>query len=132
MKIRYLLALLLASTIMGCGKDEDENGTVCLQVISPGIAVYVFDKETNSPISCNSSVVIGDGSYTETITEVSLQDGDGNCVDEGPLEGAFERAGSYTVIVSKEGYQDFIATDVNVIEDVCGVITLSIEAHLSK
>lgn len=134
MKLNYFLVFFVALNIFGCGAENDTElgGFDCVTATYPGIAVYVFDQETGSPISCGATVVIGNGSYTETVTEVNLYDGfEGNCINFGALEGMVGK-GSYTVIVSKVGYQDYVATDVEVVEGSCGVITTDVEVYLSK
>lgn len=152
MKLSSYLILLVLLSVVGCGgknspfEIEEEDSELleteevevdadydnCTDDWRAGIKVYVFDKETEEPISCGSSIIIGDGDYTETVTETNLFDGDLNCDSRGPLEGAHERRGIYTVIVSKLGYQDAIFTDVEVTRTICHVNTVDIEAYLSK
>ena len=126
---------LLVIGLSGCGgddKEKDSESVVCTQEIKNGISVFVFDAETNTPISCDSMVEINEGSYSEMITDVNLSDGEGNCLDTGPLQGAAERAGDYMVTVSKAGYQDYIDTNVVVSEGVCGVIPVELEVYLER
>ena len=54
------------------------------------------------------------------------------CSDDGmPIFAVLERPGTYTVVVSKPGYQDFRIDNVVVARDVCHVITVAIDARLS-
>ena len=135
MKLNSVLLSALVLGLSACGgddKEKDAESVVCTQEQSPGISVTVFDAETNLPISCGATVVINDGNYLETVTEVNLNDSDGNCLDEGPLQGAIERTGDYMVTVSQTGYQDFIDTNVMVSEGVCGVVPVEIKVSLSR
>ena len=48
------------------------------------------------------------------------------------LRGAYERAGSYSVLVLKDGYVPWSRSGVRVFEDKCHVITVSLEARLER
>jgi hypothetical protein len=48
------------------------------------------------------------------------------------LSAARERVGTYSVVVSKPGYQDFIATNLVVTANICHVNTVSIDARMIR
>ena len=131
MKFKFGYILMAGMVLTGCSGDDIRDGILCPAVVKPGIEVFVFDAETRGAISCGSVVTIEDGDFSETIVDVNRFDGSGNCDDEGPLQGAFEREGSYTVTVSKEGYEDYVDSSVEVESDVCGVITVEIGVYLT-
>jgi hypothetical protein len=134
-KSKCILNFILSLFLVGCSDGSDinpkEDEITCTTSFEPGISVQVFDQETGLPIACGASLTIGDGDFAETIIEVNSSDIDG-CVNSGALQGAFEREGFYSLIVSKLGYIDHTASDIEVTSNECHVNTVSMQVYLTK
>lgn len=117
-KIFLLLActpFLLATTC-----EDDIN---CTQEARAGLNITVKDAVTDEFLTSGVTVIAQDGSYTETLENFPN--------DETALfVGAWERAGSYTVTVSKEGYQTYTSEIIVVTADICHVIPQQITVDL--
>ncbi len=110
--------LLLAST---CNNDDDET-IFCTTEAVPAINVLVRLGASTTPTSEGVTVVANSGSFTETLQTQSAID---------PLfVGAYERQGTYTVTVSKEGYQTYTSAPFTVSRDECHVITKQLTVAL--
>lgn len=111
-KIFLLLActpFLLATT---CERDDE---TYCTQEAKAGLNITVKDAVTNEFLSSGVTVIAQDGSYTETLEAFPQS-------DIPVFIGAFEREGTYTFTVSKEGYQTYTSELVILTADICHVI----------
>ena len=129
MRIRVLPLLLLVSA---CGTVEEEvvqvmpaPNVVCTMEARPGITVQTLDKRTGDVLKGPTVLILKDGLYADTVR-----------ASTGPLpaptniSGAYERPGTYTVIVRHAGYRDFVKSGVTVTKDVCHVIPVEIIAQL--
>jgi len=111
-KIFLVLAcmpFLLATTC-----DEDDQ-IICTQEAKAGLNITVKDAVTNENLSNGVSVTAQDGNYIETLEAFT---GDATTV----FIGAWERQGTYIVTVSKQGYQTFTSSPIQVSADECHVI----------
>lgn len=111
-KIILVLAcmpFLLATTC------DDDDQIICTQEAKAGLNITVKDAVSNEILSTGVSVVAQDGMYTETLEALA---GDNQTV----FIGAWERQGTYIVTVSKEGYQTFTSSSIQVTADECHVI----------
>ncbi|MEO5580406.1 MAG: PEGA domain-containing protein [Gemmatimonadaceae bacterium] len=68
-----------------------------------------------------------DGSFTSVDTHPG-----GGALDDVLLSLAYERAGTYTVTVTKPGYREWRRTGVQVGRDECHVITVPLTARLQQ
>lgn len=104
-----IIPFLLATTC------DDEDDVYCTQEAKAGLNITVKDAVTNEFLSSGVTVFVQDGSYTETL-EAFTQN------DIPVFIGAFERVGTYTFTVSKEGYQTYTSELVILTADICHVI----------
>ena len=112
-----------------CGGDsvnDPDQGIVCTTELRPAIMVNVLDEATGAPASCGAQALITASGYSETVQNPA---GPG-CVSTLLLSGAVERAGIYTVAVSKPGYRDAVLGPVAVLADICHVQTVTLTARL--
>ena len=119
-KIFLLLActpFLLATT---CDDDDD---IYCTQEAKAGLNFTVKDAVTDEVLSTGVTVVAQDGTYTETLELFPNS-------DIAVFIGAWERVGTYTVTVSKEGYQTYTLELIVVTADVCHVIPQLVTVNL--
>ena len=105
-----------------------------LPVIPPkAIQVTVFDADTQTAIGCGASAVVSNGIDSGTLSseEEPYCSDDHVLVNEWGLDGWGEDAGTYSVTVSKEGYEDYVETDIVVTSDgPCATNTVLIQAQL--
>ena len=129
MKSKLIITLSIISFVLfGCKEKLTGDGdtVVCTTQAVPAIVIEVFDKQTGEAISCGATAIITDGSFSETVENI---DND-NCSDQSTLQGAHEREGVYDIIVSKENYQDWTASSVEVSASVCHVNTITLQVYL--
>ena len=108
---------LLATT---CEEDDE---IYCTQEAKAGLNITVKDAVTGDFLSSGVTVIAQDGSYTETLEQFPNE--------EVPVFiGAWGRAGTYIVTVSKEGYQTFTSEPIVVTADICHVIPQQVTVAL--
>ena len=113
-KIILFLACMPFLLITSCNNDDDD-AIVCTLEAKAGFNITVKDATTNAVLSDGVTVTAQDGTYTETLEQLPN--------NEIPVFiGAWERAGTYVITVSKEGYQTFTSEPIVVTADVCHVI----------
>ena len=124
--LRLVLAAPLVLAAAGC--DLLFDPTMCTLEARPGITVAIVDSVTGTSAVRGSRTVARSGAFEhlsiagddpawDGITLVSL---------------ATERPGTYTVTVSKDGYRDWIKTNVKVVDGECHVETVSLTAKLQR
>ena len=111
MKEPFAIALA-AVLVTGCWGQE----LVCPQILTPGVAVEVRDAFDNSTIASGSKLVAQAGAYADSM---SLPVGQPE-LNTAHLTGAYQ-PGTYTLTVTKTGYQPWIQTNVIVTAARCGV-----------
>jgi hypothetical protein len=90
------------------------------------LQISVRDARTGLPAANNVVATAQDINFIDTLRTFPF----GNPDSALTLHGVYERAGVYTVILRKVGYQDWIRTDVIVNRDECHVITVQLDARL--
>lgn len=127
-----LVPAAAACVLLGLQASGCSDGPVfCTAELVPGIAIKIVDAETGAAAACGASAWLVSGSWSE------LLDDAWNCSAPDSLqspwiEGAFERAGSYTVLVLKDGYVPWSRTGVRVSGYDCHVQTVNLEARLVR
>jgi len=124
MQRRFAGLFCAALYLSGCGGDSADQGVACTLELRPGIAIEVLDA-AGAAASCGAQAVITASGYSETARNPSVP-----CDDTLRLSGAFERAGTYNVTVSKPGFQPVVFSNVVVTADVCHVVTVNLTAQL--
>ena len=132
MKINKLQIFLVFFIVMlsACKEETTSDGDtiVCTASIDPAIRIQVLDKETGFAISCGAKAVISEGDFSEEVENPAGE----NCNDSQMLIGADERSGTYDLMVSKEGYLDWYATNIQVSANLCHVNTVTVQAYMEK
>lgn len=116
---RRSLLVLGAVSLAACG--ETLEPIACTEQFVYGLNVTVVDALTGAQRAEGSTLTLREGSWEEVVTEVF-----GN----NTLSAAGERAGTYVVTVTRDGYQSWIETEVTVNEDECHVIPVALLAQL--
>lgn len=121
--MKNLFAILLLLICFSCSSDDSINGdrVICTTELVAGIKITV-----NGPtdqFSVEGVVVkVQDGDYIETLESFG---------DTNDFFGAYERKGSYTITVTKQGFQTYTSVNPVIVEaDLCHVITESREITL--
>lgn len=121
-----LAAALTMSTLSACRlSDIFDGGRVCTTEFRHGISVHVTDSVTGAPAAGGAKLVVRDGTYADSMV-----------VSENPayvqdwMAGAGERAGTYTVTITKPGYRPWSRAGVVVTRDECHVKGVLLEAKL--
>ena len=133
-KIAAISALLIASMTAGCilpapFEPGQRNGpTLCTTDYRPGIVVAIYDADTGEPAANQVVGYATDGAYADTLMPHGFT-GDGKAVS---LQGAHERPGTYSVLLKKSGYTDWLIEGVFVEAGECHVKTVSLEARLER
>ena len=123
MRLTTTALFLLAAATGGCSSG---TGPICTADYRPGLTIEVRDAKTNVPIAAASTIVIRDGSYVETLG-ITVEGG-GNSLSK---SGAYERAGTYSVEVSRAGYASLTLSGIVVTRDECHVIGRVVAAALT-
>jgi hypothetical protein len=122
-KIILLLVPLTLLLSTGCDKN-DQNQIVCTQQFVYGLNIIVLDATTGNPIFQDIEVKAVDGTYQEILELVPGL--------EYAFAGAGERIGSYTITVTKAGYQTYTSAPIMVTRDLCHVIPQSLTINLQS
>ena len=85
-----VLCLLAALGLAAC--TEEREPIACAAYAAAGLSVTVTDAATGQPI-CDATVTATDGAYSEKLFAVGCA-----------YTGAYERAGTYVVRASRDGY----------------------------
>ena len=133
-RLGSLLGITLVAAVLGCshGSDDTDEANplvrMCTANFVPALTVEIRDMATGAPAACGSSGEVRDGDYVAPLTD------GGSCATAPEttvyLEGPWERAGNYTVTIRRQGYQDWVRSDVVVISDECHVQTVALQARL--
>ena len=125
-----VLPLLLL--VAACGSVEEETigampapGVVCTMEARPGITVEPRDRVTGEIVSGPIVLIMKSGTYADTVRAST-----GALPAPTNVSGAYERPGTYTVIVRHTGYHDFVKSGIIVTKDECHVIPVRITAKL--
>lgn len=121
MKKLFLIVLCAPFLFLTNCESSDEDPIFCTQEVVDGLRITVRDAVSGQPIVENVEVKVADGSYLETLELRPI---------EKLFAGAGERMGTYTVTVTKAGYQTYTSSPIVVTRDVCHVITQSLTVNL--
>lgn len=109
------IILLLAFLSLSCSGDDDSpGGTNCTEEARAGLMVLVKDAISGVELTEGVTVTATDGSYVEELTNFPEFSNE--------FTGAYERAGTYVLTVTKEGYVTHTSEPIVVGEDECHVI----------
>ncbi len=121
----FLAAVGIFCCLFASACDTAEPDIVCTLEARPGIIIEARDAVTGEGVA-GAVGILTDGDYLETMF-IPEED------DVSPrLVGAYERAGTYDVIVAKEGYTTWRMRSVKVERDECHVMTVHLEARLER
>ena len=125
-----LLCLILAFSVTVSACDSMGDAPVaCPDVLTFAIEVEIRNAETGAPEADNATGRITDGDDVETMEPAARIEYQGRPVLLS-LRGAEERAGTYNVLIEKQGFEPWTRTGVEPEVGECGVETERLEAKL--
>ncbi len=131
---KRVLFLIGLPALVACSnvQEEPSSGTpapkpnvVCTMEARAAITVEPVDSRTGAALSGPTILILSDGAYADTVRANT-----GTLPAPTTISGAYERPGTYTVIVRHPGYRDFTQSGVTVTKDVCHVSPVRITARL--
>jgi len=103
---------------------------LCTAVVVPGLSVAVRDAATGQGITGHVTVTARDGAYIDSLRAPDLNAPRDPSL---PFVGAYERAGSYVLLVRSPGYVPWRKRGVRVRkQDECHVVTVQVVARLTR
>jgi hypothetical protein len=121
----YFVRAACALVALGCSASHGvTDGTACTLEARAGITVDVRDSASNTPAGKGSRIIAQEGAVADTSQQTLFGDG--------PYGLVYERAGTYTLSVTQNGYQPWIKTGVQVTKGSCHVNGVAITARLQK
>lgn len=118
--MRWILRVLLLAFVVAA----DACSEPCTLIQKHGIVLTIVDGATGSPFEGDVTVIVTDGSYTETVNPPLFPPGARTAFL------ASERPGDYRIEVQAPGYVTWVATNVRVTRDDCHVETVELTAEL--
>ena len=118
-KISFVLIILIL--FFSCAKKDNYPKVCTLEALS-GIKIQILDIDTSENLSCNSSAIVSEGEFEETLTTSHMCDQtvtDDNLLF---LYGLEERSGIYSLELSVPDYESYFQDDILIKEDECHVI----------
>jgi hypothetical protein len=121
---KIILLLCFAPLLLASTCENDNNQIYCTDQFVYGLTVNVLDSNNGNPLIEGVEVKAIDGDYQEILMSMP---------DIGNLFiGAGERAGNYTIIVTKDRYQTYTSNPIVLTRDVCHVIPQSLTINLQS
>jgi Prokaryotic membrane lipoprotein lipid attachment site len=126
---RTMLLAVIAVVLSGCSLLTGLEG--CTAVAIPSFSVTVRDSATRTPIAIGAQL-----SWTGPVSGANEFPWLGSTppdpsVDSIPIQGPFEKAGTFSLTVRKTGYRDWNGS-VTVKQDGCHVRSVSLTAFLQR
>jgi hypothetical protein len=123
--MRTYIVVISTVIALGCtARDSSGPGVNCTDEARPGISVTAIDARTGDAVKSLGNATVTDGSFTQSVA---------NQPPGAPsFYLAYERAGTYDVVVNVPGYQEWKTTGAVVKRDACHVITVPLAANLIK
>lgn len=118
---RRILLLTAVCSLIAC--DSPDSTHPCTLVLEPAIVVRIRDSVSKLPAAEGATGYVREGSYLDSLRTHNV---------ELSKQAAFERPGTYTVVVIKTGYQTWKKDGVRVGSNECHVETVSLDAYLVK
>ena len=103
---------------------------MCLGVVSPAIRVQVLDSVTLRPAAGGASGWVREGTFQNSLKVIGWAGpatADSTAIE---MAAAHERPGTYVVMVTRPGYEDWRREGVRADEGICGVETVGLTAKL--
>jgi hypothetical protein len=113
----FASVFVLPALLAGCDVTDPE---ACTAEIRYGIVVEVYNLADGRPIVDGLAGLLREGEYAEEMS-----------VNENLVQGAPERAGTYDLTITAEGYETLRQNGISVRENECHVETRTLTAELT-
>lgn len=120
--------LTLFAFVFGACDALDSPPVYCTDNFVWGLQVEVQDSVASAPSASGAQLIARDGAYADTASYPPSRPD----LDNLPLVAAGERAGTYTVTVTKAGFIDWERSNVVVTADECHVQPVALTARLRR
>jgi hypothetical protein len=122
---RLMLPVVVLALAAACGNDLEP---ACLPVARPAVEVEVRDAATEGFRADLARGAVQDGAFTDSLRIVAVGGPRGA---PSALGAAWERPGTYSIRIEREGYQLWDTSGVHVQADQCGASPVKFVARLS-
>lgn len=119
-KIIFFIAFVPMLWAFQC---DDNDDVICTTEAKAGLNIIVKDALSGEFLSEGVTVIAQEGDYSETL---QLLTWDNTAV----FLGAWERKGTYDIMVTKDGYQTFTSAPITVTADICHVIPVEFTVEM--
>ena len=119
--VRGAAVIVVLVSSAACYEGDPSGPIACTAQFVFGLTVTVRDQSTTLPKAEDATLTLREGAYVEVV----MDSWDGTT-----LVGAGERPGTYAVTVEHPGYEVWTRAGVEITEDECHVIPVSITADL--
>lgn len=104
------------------------DGTACTEEARPALSVTVVDSLQGAAVFTDLVVKARDGEYVDSVFHETYP----TAANSWPVALAYERAGTYQVTVTADGYVPWVRPAVVVERDACHVVTVPLTARLAR
>jgi len=119
---KFTILLLFLSLSFACSNDDDNNKLKpCTTEVVAGLEILVTDAQ-NVPVIEGITVTATDGDYIEKLEPRAITK---------VFTGASERAGTYVITITGDGYEPYTSEAITVEADRCHVVTQKATIKLS-
>lgn len=127
-----LFLLVTVGLLCGCSSDPEEDsdggsGVLCPAWIAQGMMIEVRDAVTGLPAACGAEATAKSDAHTESLTTGV----DCNTYTDWVHMSGVYHPGTYTLTITKQGYEPWILSGIEVIGGVCGVIPVRMLVDLT-
>jgi len=122
MKNIILFLTILGGMTIACSDDDKVNTTPCTDEFVPALVATVTNAATGAPITTGITLTATEGDYIDQFVLLTPTN---------QFSAAGERAGTYTITVTGNGYEPYVSEAITVTRDDCHVITQNVNVALT-
>jgi hypothetical protein len=121
--MKKIILFLAFVPILWAFQCDDNDDVICTTEAKAGLNIIVKDALSGEFLSEGVTVIAQEGDYSETL---QLLTWDNTAI----FIGAWERKGTYDIMVTKDGYQTFTSAPITVTADICHVIPVEFTVEM--
>jgi hypothetical protein len=116
----------LSAVFVACNSPPNASTprTICTMEARAALTVEAVDSATGAPATRGARIVAQSATDTDSTK--------GPAASDLPVGLAYERAGTYTVTVTKPGYRQWTQSGITVTKDECHVTPVKVTARLQR
>lgn len=128
MHSRSVVAALISVWLGACRGPSEPSQVVCTAIVMPAVVVAIFDAQSGAPVADSAAGTVADGAYSDSLRAYAF---DSSMVLVARAA-AYERPGTYSMLIQRSGYQQWSVSGVRVGMGVCHVNTVLLRADMSR